>query len=40
MKTARQGNDPRRVRVLVNPKSGLGTSFDSFWGLIEDQFGL
>ena len=39
MKTARQGNDPRRVRVLVNPKSGLGTSFDSFWGLIEDQFG-
>ena len=39
MKSARQGNDPRRVRVLVNPKSGLGTSFDSFWGLIEDQFG-
>ncbi len=29
----------RRVRVLVNPKSGLGFSFDSFWGIVEEQFG-
>ena len=28
----------RRVRVLVNPKSGLGFSFDSFWGIVEEQF--
>jgi diacylglycerol kinase (ATP) len=27
------------VRVLVNPKSGLGFSFDSFWGIVEEQFG-
>ena len=39
MKSDRQGSDPRKVRVLVNPKSGLGTSFDSFWGVIEEQFG-
>jgi len=29
----------RKVRVLINPKSGLGTSFDSFWGIIENCFG-
>ena len=29
----------RRVRVLVNPKSGLGFSFDSFWGIVEEQVG-
>ena len=29
----------RRVRVLVNPISGLGFSFDSFWGIVEEQFG-
>ncbi len=28
----------RKIRVLVNPKSGLGTSFDSFRGLIEEHF--
>ena len=39
MKPDRQDRDPRKVRVLVNPKSGLGVSFDSFWGVIEDQFG-
>ena len=39
MKPERQGNDPRKVRVLANPRSGLGTSFDSFWGIIEEQFG-
>ena len=25
----------RKVRVLVNPKSGVGGSFDSFWGVVE-----
>lgn len=35
MKEGRQGNVLRRVRVLVNPKSGLGTSFDAFWGVFE-----
>ena len=39
MKPERQGGDPRKVHVLVNPRSGLGTSFDSFWGIIEEQFG-
>ena len=39
MKPDPQESDPRKVRVLVNPKSGLGASFDSFWGLIEKQFG-
>lgn len=29
----------RTVRVLVNPKAGLGSSFDSFWGLVERHFG-
>jgi diacylglycerol kinase family enzyme len=27
------------VRVLVNPRSGAGFSFDDFWGLVENQFG-
>lgn len=35
MKTAGQNRPLRKVRVLVNPKSGLGASFDSFWGLVE-----
>jgi diacylglycerol kinase (ATP) len=39
MNTGRQKNTFRKVRVLVNPKSGLGTSFDSFWGIIEERFG-
>ncbi len=29
----------RQVRVLVNPKSGLGFSFDSFWKTVEEHFG-
>jgi diacylglycerol kinase (ATP) len=29
----------RKIRVLINPKSGLGTSFDSFWGVLETCFG-
>jgi diacylglycerol kinase (ATP) len=32
-------NAPRKVRVLVNPKSGVGASFDSFWGLVEKHWG-
>jgi len=33
--TATSFSPLRKVRVLVNPYSGLGTSFDSFWELIE-----
>jgi diacylglycerol kinase (ATP) len=32
-------SDTRRVRVLVNPKSGIGASFDAFWGLVERHWG-
>ena len=32
-------NASRKVRVLVNPKSGTGFSFDSFWGIVEEHFG-
>ena len=39
MKTGGQEHPLRKVRVLVNPKSGLGASFDSFWGIIETSFG-
>jgi diacylglycerol kinase family enzyme len=39
MKTSRPSDSPRKVRVLVNPKSGLGASFDSFWGLVEKHWG-
>ncbi len=39
MKPVRPTDAPRQVRVLVNPKSGIGTSFDSFWGVVEEQFG-
>lgn len=35
MKTDEQVAPLRKVRVLVNPKSGVGSSFDSFWGLVE-----
>ncbi len=35
MKTDVQATPLRKVRVLVNPKSGVGSSFDSFWGLVE-----
>ena len=36
---SRKRGPARQVRVLVNPRSGLGFSFDSFWGLVEDHFG-
>jgi diacylglycerol kinase (ATP) len=39
MKSLRSTDNPRRVRVLVNPKSGLGTSFDAFWSLVERHWG-
>ena len=39
MKARTSTNDRRQVRVLVNPKSGLGTSFESFWGAVEEHFG-
>ena len=39
MKSVRTEADPRRVRVLVNPKSGLGTSFDVLREAIETHFG-
>ena len=39
MKAKRSETAPRKVRVLVNPKSGLGGSPDSFWGLVEKHWG-
>ncbi len=39
MKSGRPSESLRKIRVLVNPKSGIGTSFDSFWSLIEKHFG-
>ena len=39
MKSVRTEADPRRVRVLVNPKSGLGTSFDVLREAVETHFG-
>ena len=39
MKSVRTEADPRRVRVLVNPKSGLGTSFDVLREAVETRFG-
>ena len=39
MKSIRTESDPRRVRVLVNPKSGLGTSFDVLREAVETHFG-
>lgn len=35
MKAKRQAGALRKVRVLVNPKSGVGSSFDSFWSEVE-----
>ena len=35
MKPASHPGAPRKVRVLVNPKSGPGSSFDALWGLVE-----
>lgn len=39
MKAVRTEAEPRRVRVLVNPKSGLGTSFDVLRDAVETHFG-
>ena len=39
MKLGRPSEPLRKIRVLVNPKSGIGTSFDSFWGLVEKYWG-
>lgn len=39
MKTKLQADSLRKVRVLVNPKSGLGASFDTFWSLVEEHWG-
>ena len=39
MKPARPSGPIRKVRVLVNPKSGLGVPFDSLWTLIEKSWG-
>ena len=39
MKPVRTEAEPRRVRVLVNPKSGLGTSFDVLREAVETHFG-
>jgi diacylglycerol kinase (ATP) len=35
MNADKHNNSLRKVRVLVNPKSGVGASFDSFWGVVE-----
>jgi diacylglycerol kinase (ATP) len=39
MSTSRSPNQVRKVRVLVNPKSGIGASFDAFWGIVERHWG-
>jgi diacylglycerol kinase (ATP) len=39
MSTSRSPNQIRKVRVLVNPRSGIGSSFDAFWGLVERHWG-
>ena len=39
MKPGRQASDLRKVRVLVNPKSGTGASFGSFLDLFEKHWG-
>jgi diacylglycerol kinase family enzyme len=39
MKTSQPAGGLRKVRVLVNPKSGLGASFDALWGLVEKHWG-
>lgn len=39
MKSSHKRQAARKVRVLVNPKSGLGGSLDSFWELIEQHWG-
>ncbi len=39
MQLPRSAGKNRRVRVLVNPRSGLGADFNSFWKLVEEHFG-
>ena len=39
MKSHRPESGLRKIRVLVNPKSGVGASFDSFWNLVETHWG-
>ena len=39
MTSRSQAGGFRQIRVLVNPKSGIGTSFDAFWGAVERHFG-
>lgn len=39
MKPARSAVEAPKVRVLVNPKSGLGMSFDDFWQHVERHWG-
>jgi diacylglycerol kinase (ATP) len=39
MKTKRQAASLRKVRLLVNPKSGVGAALDSLWGLVEKHWG-
>ncbi len=39
MRSGRSSDLLRKVRVLVNPKSGLGASVDSFWDLVEKHWG-
>ncbi len=38
MTDSRPTESIRKIRVLINPNSGLGTSFDSFWGVMETCF--
>ena len=35
MNSGKQNGSLRKVRVLINPKSGLGVSFDVFWAVVE-----
>ena len=39
MRLSSSAADVRKVRVLVNPKSGLGMSFDDFWKNVERHWG-
>jgi diacylglycerol kinase (ATP) len=39
MKGKREADVLRKVRVLVNPRSGSGLSLDTFWGLVEKHWG-
>ena len=39
MNAEKSTGSPRKVRVLINPKSGTGTAFESFWELVESGLG-